>query len=143
MSPPKPEKSIGKYSYSPGNEPKLPASTAWKKAPFEPQYWHRVCGMTWTLSGPDPAPRKKAFRVTKPSFRIALTASLSLVARIWPPKGPKLSGATAGPSFSMLMGRVATTEEVAAPLTLQTVPFSHVKIMLFPNVPTWSNVIPV
>src|SRR5713101_8719554 len=111
MSPPNPAKSIGKYSYSPGNEPKPPASTAWKKEPFEPQKVHGTSGMPWTLSGPVPAPVTKAFRVTKPSLRIALTASLSLVVRIWPAKGPKLSGATAGPSFSMLMGRVATSEE--------------------------------
>ena len=142
MSPPNPAKSAGKYSYSPGNEPKPPASTAWKKEPFA-QKVHRVSGMTWTLSGPVPAPVTKAFRVTKPSFRIALTASLSLVVRIWPPKGPKLRGATAGPSFSMLMGRVATSEEVPAPSTVQMVPFSHDVIILFPNVPTWSKVIPV
>ena len=115
--------------------------------PFPWQKVHRVSGMTWTLSGPLPAPIKKAFRVTKPSFRIALTASLSLVTRIWPPKGPKAGdGATAGPSFSMLMGRVATSAEVPTPLTLQMVPFSHDIIMLFPNVPggpVWSNVIPV
>jgi hypothetical protein len=89
--------------------------------------------MTWTLSGPVPDPIKKAFRVTKPLFLIALTASLSLVTRIWPPKGPKPGdGATAGPSFSILMGRVATSEVVGITVfsTFQMVPFSHDTIML-------------
>ena len=36
---------------------------------------------------------------------------------------------------------IAMSVTVPAPSTVKTGPFSHVTIMLFPNVPTWSNVI--
>jgi hypothetical protein len=74
----------------------------------------------------------------------------SSAARIWPPKGPKLIGTTAGPSswvpvraITLTCGGVGAGDGAGRLSTCMTTPFSDVTIMLKPNVPTWSNVIPV
>jgi hypothetical protein len=74
----------------------------------------------------------------------------SSAARIWPPKGPKLIGTTAGPSssvpvcvMSVTCGGVGDGDGTGRLSICKTTPFSDVTIMLKPNVPTWSNVIPV
>src|SRR3989442_1621340 len=69
---------------------------------------------------------------------------------IWPPKGPKLDGSTAGPSMNVTpcCGVVVSAMCVTCggalppvPSTVKMRPLSHVMIILLPNVPTLSNVI--
>src|SRR5215471_21764926 len=67
---------------------------------------------------------------------------------IWPPKGPKADGSTAGPSMNVgpCCGVVVSARCVICgpPGRLSIVkrrPLSHVMIILLPNVPTLSNVI--
>src|SRR6266699_478085 len=74
---------------------------------------------------------------------------------IWPPKGPKPGGtppgpgvgSTAGPSMNVspCCGVVVSARCVTTPLpsTVKRRPLSHVMIILLPNVPTLSNVIPL
>jgi hypothetical protein len=73
---------------------------------------------------------------------------LSSATQISPPWGPKPIGTTAGPSISpSVRGPDANTfaMNVAFPFpsTLKTPPSWHVTIMSKPNVPKWSNVIPL
>src|SRR5207247_2841971 len=66
----------------------------------------------------------------------------SSATQISPPWGPKPGGTTAGPSISRPKGP-AISVAVPAPLTLKTLPSRQVTIMSLPNVPKWSNVIPL
>ena len=66
---------------------------------------------------------------------------------IWPLKGPKLAGSTAGPSMfvicpgTVVSARCVTCGAICHLSIVKTRPFSHVMIILLPNVPTLSNVI--
>src|SRR6476660_7662749 len=67
---------------------------------------------------------------------------------IWPPKGPKLNGSTAGPSMNLtpccgvvVSARCTTCGPSGRLSIVKTRPFSHPMIILLPNVPTLSNVI--
>jgi hypothetical protein len=96
-------------------------------APFELPKLHGFGGMTRTLSAPGQA---RTLVLTTPVLEIAMTWPVSSsAAQIWPPKGPKPSGTTAGPSSSWPGGTIPTGVTTPAGFMRDTWPVSHVTIM--------------